>query len=424
MNALRYTVLLIVFLTCFAAPACRFPNCEHIVDDRCVEEPDGGGAPCASTMDCMSPSVCDTVSQHCVQCVAEQPGTCGGATPSCGSDHVCHGCIAHADCTSQTCLPDGTCAAEADVAYVDARASDTPVCTRAMPCLRIAAALLTGRHYIKLHGTIDEGVTVETGYAVTFLADPGAVLTRSTSGGPVLLVRGNATAVAIYDLAIADAVNAATIGIVMPSSSSPSLSLTRTTISNNPGGGISASGGSLAVTRSIVERNRGGGVTVLQGARFDITNTIFFANGSPGSPTGAVAIATAAAPGNRLQFNTFYENISLDGVGAAIDCSAGDLIAENNVLFTNGTLSSPAQIGGSCTHMYSLVQPGPLPAGDGNLAADPRFAGADSGDFHLHSGSPAIRAADPDSLLTGATAHDFDGVTRTSPATIGAYQPR
>ena len=53
----------------------------------------------------------------------------------------------------------------------------------------------------------------------------------------------------------------------------------------------------------------------------------------------------------------------------------------------------------------------PAPVGDGNLAADPLFAGAASGDFSLTSGSPARDAAD-------ATLSDSDG-TRADPGVFG-----
>lgn len=128
--------------------------------------------------------------------------------------------------------------------------------------------------------------------------------------------------------------------------------------------------------------------------------------------------------GNRIEFNTIYGNVAQDGVGAAIQSAAGAFVARNNILFANGTLSSPQQVGGSCDHAYSIVLPGPLPSGPGNQAADPRLVDPDAGDFHLRAGSPAIRASDPSSSLSGATAQDFDGMARVKPAAIGAFQPQ
>src|SRR5262249_3225128 len=210
---------------------CRVRNCDRIVNDRCEDLPGDGGGSCASR------------------------AGCAGASGVCGS--TCRPCVAHTDCASKACLPDGSCAAEADVAYVEAAAPDTMLCSRADPCGHVASALATGRQYVKLSGTIDEGVTVDGGRIVTFLGDPEATLTRSSGGGPIVLVRGTGTTVAIYDLAIVDAV-AGGLGVVMPSSSAPSVTLVRTVIHHNQGGGISISGGSLLIAQSTISDNLGG----------------------------------------------------------------------------------------------------------------------------------------------------------------------
>lgn len=355
-------------------------------------------------------------------------GSDAGAGCSCAGTPACDAggagrCIRHTDCESRACLPDGTCADAADVAYVEAATPDTAPCTKVAPCGHISIALTTGKLTIKLHGTIDgDGVTVDRGRVVTLLGDPGATLTRRAGGGPVVLATGTGTRLSIYDVAIADA-GPTSIGIVMPSSSAPNVTLVRTTIRNNPGGGISAAGGSLSIEQSTVSDNLGGGITLLQSSQFYIVSSVFFANGSLSSATGAVMIAIDASAGNRLEFNTFYDNIAQSGVGAAIQCSAGAFVARNNILYGNGTLASPQQIGGSCGHAYSIVLPGTLPPGPSNRAADPRFINPEAGDFHLGAGSPAIGASDPGSDLCGAASIDFDGAPRVKPVAIGAFQP-
>jgi hypothetical protein len=392
---------LLVAILVATSPGCRVRNCDHIVDDRCADLPGDGGGSCSSISGC----------------------TGAGVPPVCDAGSTCRQCVAHDDCPSIACLPDGSCAAEADVAYVEAAAPDTAPCSRVAPCGHVATALATDRHYVKLRGTIDEGVTVDGGRIVTFLGDPKATLTRRSGGGPIVLVRGTGTMVAIYDLAIADA-GAGGVGVVMPSSSAPSVTLVRTTIHNNPGGGISISGGSLLIARSTISGNLGGGITILQDGKFDVIDNVFVGNGSLNSATGAIAITVGSSAGDRLEFNTFYDNVAQDGVGPAIQCSAGSFIARNNILYGNGTVSAPQQVGGSCGHAYSIMQPGPLPSGLGNQSADPRLVDPDAGNFHLLPGSPAIGASDPSSDLSGATAKDFDGAARVKPAAIGAYQPR
>ena len=187
-------------------------------------------------------------------------GSDAGASCSCAGTPACDAggagrCTRHTDCESRACLPDGTCADAADVAYVEAATPDTAPCTKAAPCGHISTALTTGKLTIKLHGTIDGGVTIDRGRVVTLLGDPGATLTRRAGGGPVVLATSTGTRLSIYDVAIADA-GPASIGIVMPSSSAPNVMLVRTTIRNNSGGGISVVGGSLSIEQSAISDNR------------------------------------------------------------------------------------------------------------------------------------------------------------------------
>jgi hypothetical protein len=86
--------------------------------------------------------------------------------------------------------------------------------------------------------------------------------------------------------------------------------------------------------------------------------------------------------------------------------------------------SGATQIGGTCTHAYSIARPGALPTGTGNGISDPLFVDPTKGDLHLQSNSPARRAADPASDLTGLASHDIDENVRVAPADIGAYQFR
>jgi hypothetical protein len=426
-SALQRVVSFAPILSLLAAAGCRYPNCDRIVDDRCVDAPGDGAMPCASNDDCAFPgAVCDLGGTgRCVQCTQDQARACTGSTPVCGAELACRACATHADCRlSNACLPEGSCAAETDVAYVDPSGTDDTHCARSAPCRRVASALATGRPYVKFHGTLDEAVTVERGRVVTFLADPGATLTRTTAGSqPVVTVQDSGTELAVYDLTIGNALDTSTIGVVVPQvSGDPALALTRVKISNNPGGAIFVSGGSLRLTQSTISDNLGGGVTVNMPATFEIVGNLFIDNGTGNAPLGAVAIATIPTPSNRLEFNSFYKNASQDGVGAAIRCVAGAFTARNNIMYANGSATNHEQISGTCAHTYSLVQPGTLPPGMGNQAADPLFEGAAADDLHVRPGSPAIHAADPASDLTGVAARDLDGNIRMRPATVGAYE--
>lgn len=409
--------------------------------------PDAGG--CRSNADCTAPGagVCNVAGTgQCVACTAADHAACTAGTPVCGTDDTCRACTAHSECLSDACASDGSCAAAGDVAYVSSTGTDNATCDQATPCATVAAALMTGRATLKIHGTVSGEATVDSG-TLTLLADPGATLTRT--GGNIFTVKGLGTSVAVYDLTISGA-QGSFVGISVEAGAA--LSLTRTTVSNNAGGGIASAGtlvidhstitgngsngssgpgifftgDSLSLAQSAISGNRAGGVRVsATAAKFAIVSNLFVSNGISdpmGSLIGAVSIDTNFAATNLLEFNTFYKNVSTDGIGAAIRCDPPMFTARANILFNNGTASSLNQTSGTCGHSYSIASPGVVPTGAGNQAGDPMFADPAGNDFHLHPGSPAIGAANPLAPLTGLSAHDIDDHPRTSPVNLGAYQ--
>ncbi|HWU87317.1 MAG TPA: hypothetical protein VN253_08580 [Kofleriaceae bacterium] len=56
----------------------------------------------SATCGCLKP---DSV---CVRCTADDLRSCTGATPVCGNDYMCRGCIRDDECSSNACLEDGT----------------------------------------------------------------------------------------------------------------------------------------------------------------------------------------------------------------------------------------------------------------------------------------------------------------------------
>jgi hypothetical protein len=415
--------------------------------------PDAGG--CSSNADCTTPGagVCEVATRQCVPCTATDHATCTGTTPFCGADNACRACQAHAECDSNACsLATGACATEADVAYVSSTGADNSTCDKSAPCASMAAALMTGLHYVKIHGTIDGAVVVDKGRTVTFLADPGAGLTLGKPGD-VVTVTGTDTSLTIYDLTISGA-QGASVGIAL-AGGVPALSLIGVSVSNNAGGGITSAGsltidhstitnnggsnpgssgpgifvtgGSVSLAQSLVSGNRGGGVDVAGAmAKFAIVSNKFVSNGAGdpmGSTLGAVHIAATFASTNLLEFNTFYKNLSTDGVGAAISCIPSTFTARANIMLNNGTTNSPDPTTGTCTHSYSIMRPGMVPiTGTGNQGSDPMFVDAPGGNFHLQTGSPAIGAANALAPLTGLSARDFDDRPRMNPVNLGAYQ--
>lgn len=421
------------------------PNPGYCPSPPCA--PDGG---CSANADCTSPGagVCDVMgTKQCVQCTATEHAACAGDAPVCGIDNTCRACTAHQECDSNACsFATGSCAAETDVAYVSSTGTDNSTCDKSAPCATIAAALMTTRHYVKIHATIDGAVVVDKGRTVTFLADPGAMITRGT-GGDVLTVKDTGTSLTIYDLAITGA-QGSSVGIAL-AGGVPALSLLRATVSNNAGGGItsagsltidhstitgngsggpgiSITGGSLSLAQSLVSGNRGGGVDVTGTmAKFAIVSNKFVSNGSgdpPGSLIGAVSIRANFTSTNLLEFNTFYRNLSADGKGSAIQCDPAAFTARANIMFNNGTATNLDPTSGTCVHIYSIAKPGMVPTGTGNQGSDPLFEDAPGGNLRLQATSPAIGAANALAPLTGLSARDFDDHPRTAPINLGAYQ--
>lgn len=420
--AARFTILAVL-----GALGCKEQDrnyCPDALHHNCLNV-DAAITQCTSDQEC-SPNVCDlTGTKACVQCTIANPTACTATTPICGTNNACRGCTAHAECSSSVCLADGSCAAEANVAYVAAGGGGT--CGKADPCGTLDVALQTGRPYVKFAAGLvkDNKTTTIDGKTVTILADAGAKLDRD-GDGPILVVQNSSpanTSVQIFDLEITGATGVpGGDGIRLTANGgTPSLTLTHVTLDGNQGTGVVAAGGALTVTRSTLAQNTGGGISEMNGT-FVIVGNAFFGNGGISSSVGGVAITTASSSANRLEFNSFASNTTQATIGPAIHCVIGSFVARNNIMSDNGTLALPDQFGGNCTHAHSIARPGmPLP-GATNSASDPMFMDASKGDLHITSTSPARRAADPTSDLTGIAAHDIDGTPRMSPADIGAYQ--
>lgn len=386
-----------------------------------------GAMTCSSNEQCAAPTpVCDTGSMNCVQCTPAEASACTGTTPVCGDDNICRGCSTHGECSaSDVCLPEGRCAEPAEVAYVQAGGTGAQPCAKGAPCGTLqdgVTAVNASRPYIKISGTgtlADNATTTIDGKAVTILADPGAKLDRM-GDGVILEVRNTGADVRIYDLEITGASGGAgDVGISIASGGMPKLTLTRVKVTNNIGGGISASGGTLTVSQSTISGNTGGGISVTNGG-FIIVNNIFFGNGSGGSTVGGINILTSQSTTNRFEFNTVSRNLVADTLGSGIQCTAGTFIARNNIVYNNGTGTNLLQVSGSCQHAFSDIGPMGIVGGSNNINMPPMFLDEANGNLHIGSASPVRGKADPTADLIGIAARDIDSDERTSPADIGA----
>lgn len=392
---------------------CYTDNKNYNADARSCES--GGSDSCPSAM-----PFC--VEEVCVQCTTTDASLCTGNTPICGVNGSCQACSSHAQCLdSKVCLPTGGCALAADVAYVAPNGVGAAPCDQAAPCGTLALALTTSKSIIKMATGLvkDNKITVIDGRDVVILADPGAVLDRDMDG-PILQINGKSggtNKVMIRDLELrgASADNAINISV---NGGQPDVTLVGVDINNNQGLAVFAPGGKLTVYRSKIHDNSFGGISVM--GNFSIINNFFYNNGADNRNVGGIGISATDQPDNRLEFNSFYKNKASTGIGTGIQC-IGTFNARNNLLYDNDTATNTSQVGGNCTHSYSLISPVPSPpVGAGVFDADPQFASTTSADLSVLGTSPAIGKADPGTALENESAFDIDGEKRVAPADVGA----
>lgn len=372
---------------------------------------------CMSSDDCAMPtSVCLVETRTCVQCSPTHAAACMGDSPVCGGDNRCHACSTHAECASSACLPTGACGDDTSVAYVDPLGSGTQ-CTKERPCVKIADAVKTDRPYVKFHGTTDEQLVLN-GSHVTFLADPGARLTSSKSG--ILLKIEGSTQLVIYDLELGGVQGASAAAISLQAGNTATIDLVHMTVRGNSGLGIFASDGSLNVSRSTIVENRGGGIS-LTGTSFRIVNNVISRNGAQTSAAvGGVELRTITSLDSKLEFNTIVDNVAdLDVLSSGgVLCDRRGFMATGNLIFRNvGGSTGGVQTLGNCTYPSSFIN-----AGAGSADNTPVFAHPNAlpFDYHLTAMSPAS-IVDAGGDCTGT---DFDGEPRPRGVAcdVGAYE--
>ncbi|MBA2541299.1 MAG: right-handed parallel beta-helix repeat-containing protein, partial [Deltaproteobacteria bacterium] len=328
-------------------------------DDALVDAPIG----CEVSNACPANApIC--LDEICVECTEASSTQCAGSTPVCGQDNHCRGCATHAECDSEVCLSDGSCADPASVAYVNPNGAGA-ACELALPCATVPLGVATGRPLLKVSGTVVSMNVVAIDRAIEIHADPGAVLTRA-SAGPIIDITnpGNVT---IYDLVIRDATGGGA-GIKLERGS---LRIERVRLLRNDGHGLEARNEStVTVRRCIVSGNRGGGLNI-ENSTFEVTNTLIVRNGTLGSSSGGARLKPAGA--SVFELNTIADNVSLNVNTAGVRCDAAvvALDARSNIVTTNA-------LDPNCTFSASLFDTQP-PAGAGNIQGSPAFASIDPG---------------------------------------------
>jgi hypothetical protein len=398
----------------------------------------------------------------CVECTANKTARCADRRWVCTSDDKCEPCTRHTDCTdSNVCKPDGTCALENEVAYVDGTTgSDQNPCSKMLPCKRIEdAAMMTGK-IVKVSGTLTERTKLD-GRNVTILAEPGASLALSKD--EIALEVVGTSQVEIFDLVIThtgsskpekegvlvdDTADLRMTGVRIIENNADGvrvakgrLTCTRCVIAQNTGLGINAVDGRVTISQSTIQKNPGGGILISANVdEFQIVGNVIFNNGrltmsTPGSTTGGIRVSgVTGTMANRIDFNSLSRNETVSGVAPGIHCESFGtaLTARYNIIWNNGTppqFIDQDQVNsgiGVCAHMSSDIGPRPDPPSAGNVNLDPDFMSENNGDLHLMQSKVMLSVNPSTTELTGLAQNDIDDQPRGTGATdMGAdHVPR
>ncbi len=437
-----------------ATPFCDIDGSFSGLGSNCIAVPDTIPT-CTTDTDCSTVAtlaLCSDNSNFCTQCWADaEPNTscaakdvttpecridgacgctdtsCMGATPFCGSDGLCRGCMLDSECDSGVCdIASAQCINTADVLYVDPAGSLGP-CTKTMPCQTLDQAKdelnATTEWILLVAGTHSGAITIadtakivgEDGAVymdnLTLEGDDSSVRNMvfqgagiTASGGGTLEIRevtidgsGGAgiTASGGGTLEIREVTIDGSGGAGITASGGGTLEIREVTIDGSGGAGITASGGgTLVVSQSVLRENTGPGIRVSDDRSFTVENCIIEDNGAEGIQ---LVSQNSTSLTQEINFSTIADN-----GGSDITCASGSAFSiTNSIVWGASGISDIAQ----CTFSYTTVQ-GTVPTGTGNKNEDPMFV--DTTNFELTVGSPAIDAADPTATITV----DVDGTTR------------
>ncbi|HWU88758.1 MAG TPA: right-handed parallel beta-helix repeat-containing protein [Kofleriaceae bacterium] len=346
----------------------------------------------------------------CVQCTAEEKQSCTGATPACGDDHMCRGCIKDDECSSNVCLEDGTCADAVNVIYASATGAGaagcgqqlgTNECSLAQAVMEVQGA----RNIIKLRPST-YGVTGLAGQDFqkpTVLVARGSTINRGGGGnGAILTVSGQALTL------IGGTITGAVADDGVQCTANGALRIHEALITDNAESGIEVDACELTVSRSTISLNRGGGIFMsgVTPKPVNITNNFIHSNGLTSSPVGGLLLLPAGT--STVEFNTVVDNRAAQssGVGGGIRCNTtGTFNFPNNLVYRNtGGIGNQVQVIGECTFLDSFQLADPTGSENVPMFVAPNAA---TPDYHLTPQTP-LEIRDK----VDCTGVDFDGQRR------------
>ena len=350
--------------------------------------------------------VCEPVEDVCVECLPGSAAACVGMEPVCSDTNMCRGCTEHSECASAVCLPDGSCAAEAEVAYVNGGNGMGTTCTKTAPCktVTVAVAVATPKVIVKVTGAVVEPAKIVITSARRLFGESKATV-RASGGMKTIFEIPTGGNLAVHQLDVGGTVNLKPDRCYqIPSSETGQLTLVGGKVSNCVIGVESLSnGGTVTVTGATVSGNTGGGLSIT-GSSFKLVNNVIANNGNVaigGSDFGGVFLSGTGAASELTQ-NTIVGNLQqASALGAGgVTCTIAAFAGERNIIAGNTPSSLAMQVTGG-TYPNSF-----LAASFASLM----FANVATLNFHLTAASPAtVRDV---AGLTTCPGNDIDGEAR------------
>lgn len=438
---------------CTSAADCKDPAAPYCVNSTCV-------AACSVNTDCADTAhpICAS-DGVCVGCTANSD--CNGDTPVCDTEaRECRGCSADSECTGGVCIEaEGTCVADADVAYVTMMGTDAGTCTRAAPCETVAYAVGQAgtRRVIHVLGGSLQGAAINlTGDRVldgedTSLSSSGTPITITAPATvvvegfrlaspndmlPAINVTGTGAKATLYNLTITGPG-----GPLITGGNSTELALRRsqigslTSASSNQ---VSCQNGKLLVDQNTFENSfvapvSGTCETIVTRNRFESASdrSVQQAGGHlrmennliihRGGYNDSISVGNLGA-GSVIRFNTIVNTTAVPSDGAALSCDSSVNVTSN--IFAYNSMNTIT--GQGCSTRYSVFDDRSITsAGTGNQAVgiETIFVDRASGDYHLAADSIARGAAEPDQTMVKT---DYEGKPRPAPtgtpADSGAFE--
>ncbi len=373
-----------------------------------------------------------------MQCL--QSADCPVNTPVCDeADQGCRACLNDADCASTVCdLAEGTCVAEADIAYASPGGIDSATCTKADPCsIKHAFAVTTAaRRTVKLGPGNYTANLLIANKAVT-VDGFGAMVTASPNspGEPAFQVSNNAS-LSLRGLGVLAATNS---GAIRCEGANATLALDQVNVEATGGSPVFANPCSvIGISRSFLHTLKAGAPAFFVGAPSTGSNATVdrsVLDGGDGvfaAGTGAIVHVTNSVISNQSGADGAFSNSffgstkgvifvsfstilnSLVKCNTSVACTGGGpngLCIDNSIIFNSLTGAPTNTVTGvGCIANFTLVAPQQtvLMGANNKLGVNPLLVSPSTGDVHLLPGSAAIDAADP----TTSNPIDLDGTAR------------